>query len=33
MKASTREILLKFYYDDVIKLSKITSLDLKKWLK
>ena len=33
MKESTREILLKFYYDDIIKLSKIISLDLKKWLK
>ena len=33
MQTSTRKSLLKFYHDDIIKLSEIVSLDLKKWLK
>jgi hypothetical protein len=33
MQTSTRKNLLKFYHDDIIKLSEIVSLDLKKWLK
>jgi len=33
MKKATREHLLEYYYNDIVKLSKLLSLDLNKWLK